>query len=163
MIGNRTASDWLEEYGASHQNSTNKLIHWIAVPVIFLTVIGMLWDIPVPSLISSSLPWFHWGLFGLAFSVVFYIMFSTRLAVGLVIFCAICWWLLHSYYRVGLGEILPLWQASLIVFVIAWVFQFIGHILEGVKPSFFKDVLFLMVGPAFVMGYVYRALGISYD
>jgi uncharacterized membrane protein YGL010W len=58
--------------------------------------------------------------------------------------------------------ILPVWQMSLGLFVIMWVFQFIGHAIEGKKPSFFKDVQFLLIGPAWLMGFIYRKLGIHY-
>jgi uncharacterized membrane protein YGL010W len=52
--------------------------------------------------------------------------------------------------------------AAVIVFVLAWIGQFIGHLIEGKKPSFFEDVKFLMVGPAWLLGFVYRRLGIAY-
>ena len=49
-----------------------------------------------------------------------------------------------------------------VVFVLAWVGQFIGHLIEGRKPSFFEDVKFLLVGPAWLLASVYRRAGIRY-
>ena len=43
------------------------------------------------------------------------------------------------------------------VFVLAWIGQFIGHLIEGKRPSFFKDLQFLLIGPAWLMAFVYRA------
>ena len=49
-----------------------------------------------------------------------------------------------------------------VLFVAAWVFQFAGHEVEGRKPSFFKDLQFLLIGPAWLMHFIYRRLGIPY-
>ena len=57
---------------------------------------------------------------------------------------------------------MPLWASSLAIFVIAWVGQFIGHKIEGKKPSFFEDLQFLMIGPLWLLGHLYRKFGIRY-
>ncbi len=57
---------------------------------------------------------------------------------------------------------LPLWLVSLAVFAGAWVGQFVGHKIEGKKPSFLKDVQFLLIGPAWLLSFVYKKLGIAY-
>jgi uncharacterized membrane protein YGL010W len=57
---------------------------------------------------------------------------------------------------------LPVWQTSLGLFVLAWIGQFIGHKIEGKKPSFFKDVVFLLIGPAWLMHFIYKKLDIAY-
>ena len=44
----KTINSWLDEYGASHKNATNKTIHWICVAIIYFSVIGLLAEIPVP-------------------------------------------------------------------------------------------------------------------
>ena len=48
------------------------------------------------------------------------------------------------------------------VFIVAWIGQFIGHAIEGRKPSFFEDVKFLLVGPAWLLHFIYRRAGIPY-
>ncbi len=160
MIANKTADEWFAEYGASHTKKVNEIIHWVCVPLIYLTIIGLLWDIPAPAIMHDN--GLNWGYAGIAFSIVFYLLFSARLAVGLILFLAVCAGILHSYSHSAFAATLPTWGLSLVLFAIAWVFQFIGHHIEGAKPSFFKDLLFLMVGPAFFMGHVYRRLGLSY-
>ena len=53
-------------------------------------------------------------------------------------------------------------KTSLIIFVIAWIGQFIGHKIEGKKPSFFEDIQFLLIGPAWLLSFIYNKLGIKY-
>ncbi len=57
---------------------------------------------------------------------------------------------------------LPLWAVSLAAFAGAWVGQFVGHKIEGKKPSFLKDVQFLLIGPAWLLSFVFKKLGITY-
>lgn len=147
---------WLNEYGESHQNPTNKFLHWICVPLIVLSLIGMLWSIPVPAAFEKASPLMNWGVIFLLASLVYYFIMSLTLAVGMVALAAAAIALLS--WADGLST--PLWLLSLGVFVLAWVGQFIGHIVEGKKPSFFKDLQFLMIGPIWLLSDVYRKLGI---
>ena len=48
------------------------------------------------------------------------------------------------------------------IFVLAWIGQFIGHKIEGEKPSFFEDLQFLLIGPDWLLGAIYQKLGIRY-
>jgi uncharacterized membrane protein YGL010W len=127
----------LSEYGESHQNPWNKLIHWICVPVIVWTVVALLWSIPFPATLQSDVFPVNWATVVLVLAQIYYFRLSIKL------------W--------------PLWKLALTVFVIAWIGQFIGHMIEGKRPSFFKDVQFLLIGPAWLMAFVYRALGVSYQ
>lgn len=154
----RSADEWFAEYGESHINPTNKLIHWICVPAIVVSVIGLLWSLPVPEAFRSISPALNWGTAFVMAAVVYYFLMSVSLGLGMVLvvlaMMAIVNWLD--------GFATPLWVISLAIFVIAWIGQFIGHIVEGKKPSFFKDLQFLMIGPAWLLGFVYRRLGIPY-
>jgi uncharacterized membrane protein YGL010W len=148
----------LDEYGFSHQNKTNKLIHWIAVPAIFWTVVALLWEIPVPAALAD-VAILNWATITLAVTVVYYAYLSWTLAIGMVLFTLVCFGLINAYESAPIFS-LALWQFAIAVFVIAWIFQFIGHKIEGRKPSFFKDVQFLMIGPAWLMSFIYRKVGI---
>jgi uncharacterized membrane protein YGL010W len=76
--------------------------------------------------------------------------------------------LLFSALCLGLANYLALTfpgmlaYISLAVFVVAWIVQFYGHKIEGKKPSFLKDVQFLMIGPAWLMHFIYKKIGIGY-
>ena len=61
-----------------------------------------------------------------------------------------------------LSQVTELWKVSLIIFIIAWIGQFIGHKIEGKKPSFFQDIQFLLIGPAWLIGFIYRRFNIRY-
>lgn len=148
----------LAEYGESHQNPTNKAIHWIAVPTIFWTVVALFWSIPVPTFFVS-IPMLNWATIALALTVVYYVSISPPLAIGMFLFSLLCIVVIVIYQSV---TSIPLWQTAVGLFVIAWIFQFYGHKVEGKKPSFFKDIQFLMVGPAWLMAFIYRRFGISY-
>jgi uncharacterized membrane protein YGL010W len=159
MQPRKTADQWFAEYGESHQNHTNELIHWICVPVIFFCVVGLIRAIPVPDTLVENAPWFRWSLPVMALAMVFYLRLSPRLAVGLLCFMSLCELLLAWQEMVCP---VPVWKTSLALFVAAWIGQFIGHKIEGRKPSFFKDVVFLLIGPAWLMHFVYRKAGERY-
>jgi uncharacterized membrane protein YGL010W len=154
----RTADAWFDEYGQSHRNATNKLLHWICVPVIVLTVFGFLWAIPVPDVLRARSPWLNLGTLAAAAAVVYYAFLSLRLALAmlplLVVMLLIVQWLDSLT--------IPLWLSCLVLFTIAWIGQFVGHAVEGARPSFFKDLQFLLIGPLWLLGHVFRRAGISY-
>lgn len=157
-MATRTIHDWFGAYGESHQDPTNKLIHWICVPSIYFCVIGLLYSIPVPSIGSFASP--H-VLASLAIAVVgfFYMRLSIPIMMGMMIWSFLCLWLIryldaYSPYAV--------WAICSVLFVLAWIGQFYGHKVEGKKPSFLEDLKFLMIGPAWLMGFVFRRVGISY-
>ena len=148
----------LAEYGESHRNPVNKLVHWICVPVIFWTIVALFWSIPVPSAFTG-VPFLNWATIFLALAMVYYLVLAPRLAVGIILYCLLCIWLVVLYQA---AFALPLWKFAVALFVLAWIGQFWGHKVEGKKPSFFKDVQFLLIGPAWLLGFVYKRLGIAY-
>ena len=48
------------------------------------------------------------------------------------------------------------------IFIVSWIGQFIGHKIEGQKPSFFDDLKFLLIGPAWLLSFIYKKIGIKY-
>lgn len=158
MSAAKSADQWFEEYGESHQNKINKAIHWVAVPTIFLTVVGLLWSIPVPE-IFSTVPYLNWATISMAIAVMFYLRLSLSLAVGMLTISIVCLAAVSWYEGVGHWAV---WQMSLAIFIVMWVFQFIGHHIEGKKPSFFKDIQFLLIGPAWLLHFIYKKVGIKY-
>ena len=154
----KTVQQWFAEYGESHQNPTNKLIHWLAVPVIYFTVFGILWQIPMPFSLFAEQQ-ITWPLLLAVPALVFYFSLSFAIGLGMTIFTTLVVWLIRLYQ----AEVSPdIWVLSVALFVIAWVFQFIGHKIEGKKPSFFKDLQFLLIGPAWLLGFILRRLGVRY-
>jgi len=152
----------LSEYGESHQNETNKAIHWICVPLIFFSVIGLVASIPsefVQSLAGEGNPYANWATVLLVLATVYYVSLSISLGVGMMLFSLACLMLINLIVRM---DIAPLWLICIIIFTVAWIGQFYGHKVEGKKPSFLKDVQFLLIGPAWLMHFIYRKVGIPY-
>ena len=155
----KSADQWFAEYGESHQDHTNETIHWICVPIIFFSVLGLFWSIPVPALLAGPLPWFRWVQLVMLAAMGFYFRLSGPLAFGLLVFICLCYILVEGLALLGWY---PVWKICLSLFVLAWIGQFIGHKIEGEKPSFFKDVVFLLIGPAWLMHFIYKKLRIAY-
>lgn len=94
----------------------------------------------------------------LALVIIYYISLSKTLWIGLLLFALLCLWLCRL---VEVAGFIQPWLFYLIIFVVAWIGQFYGHKVEGKKPSFFKDIQFLMIGPAWLMSFIYKKLGIA--
>jgi uncharacterized membrane protein YGL010W len=158
----RRIDELLSEYGESHQNQTNKAIHWICVPLIFFSVVGLLASIPsglVQRFLGEGNPYANWATVVLILVIVYYTSLSLSLSLGMMLFGVLCLYMARLITDLGVA---PLWLVSVVIFVVAWIGQFYGHKIEGKKPSFLKDVQFLMIGPAWLMHFVYRKLGIPY-
>ena len=141
----KTVQQWLDEYGESHQNPINKAIHWLCVPLIMISLIGLLWPINLVSNINL-------GVFLIAFATIYYLSMSFKMFLGMAFVgfgLVSCVNYLDSFSS-------PLWQISLSIFILAWIGQFIGHKIEGKKPSFLKDIQFLLIGPAWLLGFIYK-------
>ena len=132
-------------YGESHRHPANKAIHWICVPLITWSLLAALW---------AWTPMAAYALIALA--LAFYATLSVPIAVGMLVVSALM--------IVPLTQIAPqhVLVAAIAVFMTAWIGQFIGHKIEGRKPSFLEDVKFLLIGPAWLLGFVYRRLRIAY-
>ncbi len=148
------------EYGESHKDATNKLIHWICVPLIFWTILGFISYIPAP---HYYLQFFGYisiaSIIALVIVSIFY--FRLSIVIGFVmIFVMLTMEYFISYFNLTLGK--KSWILYLAVFIITWILQFVGHKIEGKKPSFIKDLQFLLVGPIWLLGFVLRKIGLKY-
>ena len=154
----RAVEIWFDEYARSHQNRANKILHWICVPLIVISLVGLLWSLPAPQAFRDISPALNWATAFVMAAVVYYFIMSISLAIGMLPFViavvAVVAWL-DSWQT-------PLWLLSLGIFAIAWIGQFAGHAIEGKRPSFFQDMQFLMIGPIWLLAFVYRRLGIPY-
>jgi len=150
------ASRLLAEYSADHQNPFNRRMHSICVPLIAIAIFGLLWSIPVPGGARLSSTWINFGTVGLIVLSLYYLRLAPRLGIGMVVAALLVAPLLA--YAGGLA--VPLWLTSLVVFTVGWIGQFIGHYVEGRRPSFFRDLRFLLIGPLWVLEKFYALVGI---
>lgn len=135
----------LARYAESHRDPVNERIHFVCVPVIMLSLLGLLWAVHPLVAVATVVA-----------ALAYYWKLSRPFAAGMLVIGLMMLGILASLPPIA---VLPL---SIIMFVLAWAGQFIGHIIEGRKPSFFDDVRFLLVGPLFVLGFVYRRFRIAY-
>jgi uncharacterized membrane protein YGL010W len=147
----KTVEQWLGEYSSSHRNPKNKTLHWICVPQILFAVLLALKCIPLGGALINV------ESAAIALSIVYYLRLSWRLAIGLALVFVPMYALTLLLQQLA-GPYTILIAAA--IFIIAWIGQFIGHYYEGARPSFFKDLQFLMIGPLWLMSFVYRKWGI---
>lgn len=158
----RKIDQLLTEYGLSHQNPINKKIHWVCVPVLFFSVVGMIYSIPIQAmdfLIPYLGPFANWATVVLILVLFYYYTLSPPLALGMFLFASFCMLLANL---ITIISPVPLWSVCLVIFALSWVLQFYGHKIEGKKPSFFKDLQFLLIGPAWLMHFIYKRFGFAY-
>ena len=153
----RDIHQWFGSYAADHQNPTNRAIHWVCVPTIMWAVIAALWTIP------SASAWTRpglWAVIAMFAAYLFYHRLSHNLGYAMALaFIAsglIAWAL---YGTLGPRGLLIL---AVVLFVLAWIGQFVGHAIEGRRPAFLTNVVQLLIGPAWLMGKLMQRLGIAY-
>lgn len=148
------------EYAESHRNPTNKAIHWICVPLIFWTVLGFISLIPAPRFCAL-----YFGCISIASLIAvgavsaYYFRLSWRTALIMLVIMLL---LEHFTYFINITFAGNSWMVYAAVFVITWILQFVGHKIEGKKPSFLKDLQFLLIGPIWLLHFVLRKIGIPY-
>ena len=153
----RPVDAYLDQYSADHRNATNQWIHLLCVPAIVWSVTAMLWTVPVP---AALLRQGAVAAFAMVAALAWYWRLSRKLWVGIAIafvgFAWLDWWIASAF---GVRTLLV---SAIVVFVVAWIGQFIGHIYEGHRPSFFTDLVFLLVGPMWTLRKLYQRLGFGY-
>lgn len=135
----------LAKYSESHLNHTNEIIHFVCVPAIVFSLLGLIWSLQPMAALGVVL-----------LSLAYYVRLSIPFAAGMLVM---------SLVMLGVLSVLPpptILPLSIAIFVLAWIGQFIGHKIEGKQPSFFDDVRFLLIGPLFVLSFLYRKLKLAY-
>lgn len=135
----------LAKYSESHLNPTNEIIHFICIPAIVFSLLGLIWAIHPYAAMAVVL-----------ISMLYYFTLSVPFALGMLLMSGAMLCILSMMPQAWVLRI------SLAIFVIAWIGQFVGHKIEGKKPSFFEDLRFLLIGPLFVLSFLYRRLRIAY-
>lgn len=153
----RSVHDWFGDYSSDHQHPVNRAIHWICVPTILWCVIAALWLVPVPSALLRP---GAWAVLAMFLVYLFYMRLSRRLGLAMAAMFIVLALITAGLYR-WLGPAHLGWLAGAL-FVAAWIGQFIGHAIEGRRPSFLTDLAYLLIGPAWLMGKLMRRLGVAY-
>ena len=135
----------LARYGERHRNPVNELIHIVCIPAIVFSLLGILWALhPAVALLV------------VAAALAYYVTLSRTFALGMGVMAGA---MLLVLALLPDGTVLP---TAIGVFVAAWLGQFVGHHIEGKKPSFFDDLRFLLIGPLFVLSILYRRIRVAW-
>ncbi|NOH73170.1 DUF962 domain-containing protein [Vibrio pectenicida] len=139
----RDLTQWLNDYGASHQDPVNQKLHKVSVPGIFLSVVGLLWTIPSVSIFGFTLYWVYLAIIPV---MIFYFRLSLSVFLMMLGFTLACISLIWSLDILQL----PVLFISSSLLLLLWLMQFIGYKIEGRKPSFWDNFWFILVGPIWV-------------
>ena len=135
-----------DDYAAYHQTKGNKFFHRLGIPMIMLTLIGMLTYVPLFNLGTVRV---DAAMLLIALSSAYYFVIEWRLAMAMIVVSIVFYFL---------GAFLPLvWNA--IGFVVGWILQFIGHkVYEHKNPAFFRNFVHLLIGPLWILNDVIRVV-----
>lgn len=156
----RTLGQFLEAYGESHRNPLNQLIHFICVPAIFFSTLGLLWLVPIGQWLGLDAELAQW-VNGATIVGVLAGVFYLRMSIATFV-------LMLGWFALSVLGVLAIEQVGwsllwicVATWVLAWIVQVYGHKVEGKKPSFVDDLIFLLVGPVFVSVEIAAKLGIK--
>jgi uncharacterized membrane protein YGL010W len=146
----RSQDQFLDEYRRTHSNATNMLVHMICVPVILFASFGLLWTAPIGYWLGLSgdyVAWVNGGTVVGLLAVIFYANLSARAGLLMTLVLLIC-----AAGVIGLRHAgIPLGWFCASIWIAAWLGQFYGHHVEGAKPAFLDDIVFLLIGPLFIL------------
>lgn len=132
----KSLEEYFAKYGESHRHSSNLLLHKICVPLIMWSLLAFLHTFRIED--------FHLSYILVVISLSFYAGLKRPLLFVLM--------LIVTLLMIATFAAIPhLRVVSLIVFALAWIGQFVGHHIEGKKPSFLDDLQFLLIGPAWIL------------
>ena len=153
-----------DRYAESHQNPDNKTIHWICVPLIVFSILGLVWCIPFPHLefLGKYNGYINWASFLIAFSIYYYYRLSPVMSYLMLLSVFVMSFVIVQLEKVEANGGPAVWLVCAVIFVLSWIGQFIGHKIEGKKPSFLEDVKFLLIGPIWLLHFICRKIGIRY-
>ena len=151
--------EWNNEYALYHKNKTNKVIHWICIPLIMFSLFGLL-SLIKPFIFMINEGTYKITVLGLFIisAILYYLNLSKSLAIGMVLVSVVFLTIIDA---ISLFDKNQLFLIYISIFIIAWIGQFIGHKIEGKKPAFFKDLQFLLIGPLWLLSFVYNKLNIK--
>jgi len=152
--------EWNNEYALYHKNKTNKAIHWICIPLIMFSLFGLLSLIKPLYTFMINEGTYKITILGLfiILTILYYLKLSKSLAIGMLLISAIFIFIIDAISSFDKNQLLLIYIS---IFIIAWIGQFLGHKIEGKKPAFFKDLQFLLIGPLWLLSFIYNKLNIK--
>lgn len=150
----KTYKQWMDDYGVDHNHPTNQKIHKVCVPLIMFSIIGLLWCVPRVNVEGFNI---NWAYVLIALALIFYVTLRNfKMLLMMILQTGVMVYICHL-----LNERSLLLPVSITIFVLAWIGQFIGHKIEGRKPSFLQDISFLLIGPLWVNRFLFKKWGVE--
>ena len=149
----RNLEQQITQYAAYHRDRRNIATHFIGVPMI------------VYSVVLALVPWTIFGvnvaLIAIMLAAAYYLFLDIALGTAMLIFLFFFCYLSAVYFNARLGNTAAIMGLAVLLFVVGWIIQFIGHKYEGMKPAFTDDIIGLVIGPLFIMTELFFALGLK--
>ena len=157
----KTINDLLNEYGQHHQNKKNIAIHEICVPLIMFSILGIFYSFSFPIWAKNVFELFSWSFLIVVFCFGYYFLKSFPIAITMLVISLLMLWIQDALLK-SMGQ-QNLFILNAVIFAVAWIFQLIGHRIEGKKPSFMQDIQFLLIGPAWLIGNLFKRWHVNLD
>ena len=152
----RPVDRFFAAYSDDHRHPANQWLHVLCVPAIVWSLLALVYCIPL----GAGLPTGSLAAVMAIALTAFWLWLSLPIGLGAAVLMALSWGSVAALHAAFGATVLAVIGAS--VFVVAWVGQFIGHHIEGRRPSFFTDLVYLMIGPVWVLAKGYRKLSVGY-
>ena len=150
--------NWLERYEQGHQDLSNPIVYWAAIPMVVLGTVGLLWSLPVPVQFFEISPLLNWGSAFLMATAIYYFIISLSLAIGMLPFllglAAIQLWLADSPW--------PAFGVSIALLVAGTVGLWLGRRGPGVVRSVLLDYQLMMIGPLWLLSVMYKRFRVPF-
>lgn len=147
----KTLSEHLIQYAHYHRDQRNIYTHFAGIPLIVIALFSLLSFEVLGGVTATQLL--------VVLSSLFYLRLSLLMGLVMLLFSISCYFVAQQL--VALESTTAWLGSSVVVFILGWVLQFIGHYFEGKKPAFVDDLVGLLIGPLFVMAEVLFLLGFA--
>ncbi|MEO8102898.1 MAG: Mpo1-like protein [Betaproteobacteria bacterium] len=148
----RSLEQQITQYAAYHRDRRNIATHFVGVPIIVFSV--------VLALVPWAIGGVNVALIALAVASIYYLVLDRGLGSAMLLFLFVCY-LIAIYINARTGQTPLVMGLAILLFVVGWVIQFLGHRYEGMKPAFTDDIMGLVIGPLFIMTEVFFMLGLK--
>ena len=141
------------EYAATKQHPSNRLIHWVCIPLMIFSILGLAWSIPFPHLgfLGRYNGFLNWASFLIAFAGYYYYRLSPVLSYMMLLLVFALSLVVVQFEKWALAGGPALWLVCVVVLLIAVAGLFIGQKIEGKRTAFLNSVKFVLIGPIWLL------------
>jgi uncharacterized membrane protein YGL010W len=141
------------EYEANRQHPSNRLIHWVCIPMILFSILGLAWSVPFPHLdfLGKYNGFLNWASFLIAFAGYYYYRLSPVLSYMMLLLVFALSLIVVQFEKWELAGGPALWLVCTVVLLIAVTGLLIGQKIEGRRSSFLRNVKFVLIGPVWLL------------